>query len=233
MTDERIGVVIPAAGEGRRMGGVRKPFLKLRGAPVLQLAMSPFLAHPAVVRVAVALSVDVLTQPPEWLASIDPRVRLVEGGETRFRSVLHGLEALGDEADVVMIHDAARPLVTKAMIERCLSARVMEEGVVVGRPVTDTLKQVDEMGRIESTPDRSRIWRAETPQAFPLGSLLRAYRAAAARGGSFTDDAAVFAAAGGVVRMVDGRAPNLKVTHPEDLALAELIWTGAREEHGS
>jgi 2-C-methyl-D-erythritol 4-phosphate cytidylyltransferase len=232
MTEERIGVVIPAAGEGRRMGGVRKPFLELRGIPVLQLAMEPFLAHPGVVRVVVALSGDVLGEPPEWLARMDARVRLVEGGGTRFESVLRGLEGLGEEADVVVVHDAARPLVTRAMIERCLSARTGEEGAVLGRPATDTLKSVGEGGRIESTPDRSRIWRAETPQVFPFDALLRAYREGVSRGGTFTDDEAVFAAAGGVARMVDGRGPNLKVTHPEDLPLAELLWSGDRGEEG-
>ena len=228
MTDERIGVVIPAAGEGRRMGGARKPFLELGGMPVLQLAMAPFLAHPRVVRLVVALSEEVLAEPPGWLTGLDARVRLVKGGGTRFDSVLRGLEGLGEEADVVVVHDAARPLVTGAMLERCLSARTGEEGAVLGRPATDTMKIVGEGGLIESTPDRSRIWRAETPQVFPFDALLRAYREAATHGGAFTDDAAVFAAAGGVVRMVDGPGPNLKVTHPEDLPMAELLRSGVR-----
>jgi len=204
------------------MGNVRKPFLELSGEPLLALALRPFLLHPAVTAVAVALGPEDLESPPPWIAGMDPRIRLVRGGATRGDSVRAAIDALPDTVDLIAVHDAARPLVTRAMIDRCLAAVGPGRGAVVGWPAVDTLKEVDEGGRILSTPRRDRIWHAQTPQIFPRGLLVAAYRKAGEAGVTNTDDAALVEAVGGEVVMVRGGPRNLKVTRPEDLRIAEL-----------
>jgi 2-C-methyl-D-erythritol 4-phosphate cytidylyltransferase len=219
-----VGVAVPAAGGGVRMGGVRKPFLDLAGEPVLLRSLRPFLQHPWVRAVVVALGEEDLRQPPEWLQSADPsRIRLVRGGGTRGESVLAALEALPPEVEVVAVHDAARPLVTQAIIHRCLEAVGPERGVVAGWPSVDTLKEVDGEGRIVGTPLRDRIWHAQTPQVFPREMLLRAYREGVRAGVMETDDAALVERAGGEVVMIPGSPWNMKITQPGDLALAEVL----------
>lgn len=216
----KVGVAIPAAGEGRRMGGRRKPFLELRGEPILAHALRPFLAHPAVTVVCVALSPDDAAAPPEWLTRMDARVRVVAGGAARSDSVKAALDALGD-VDIVVVHDAARPLVTRAILDRCIAAAAAGTGAIAGWPATDTLKQVDAALRVVATPDRSRIWHAQTPQAFPAALLRRAYAAWDDR--EATDDATLVERVGGVVVMVEGSASNLKVTRPEDIVIAGAL----------
>lgn len=216
----RVGVVIPAAGAGRRMGGRKKPFLALRGEPLLQHALRPFLTHPAVTALRVALSPDDASDCPGWLRELDPRLALVAGGTSRAASVRAALEALPD-VDVVLVHDAVRPLVTHAIIDRCIGAVDTGTGAVAGWPASDTLKEVDDDRRVLATPDRSRLWHAQTPQAFPAELLRRAY--AAWDGREVTDDGALVEMVGGSVLMVEGSATNLKVTRPEDLAVAEVF----------
>lgn len=218
----RVGVVIPAAGAGRRMGGCKKPFLVLRGEPLLQHALRPFLTHPAVTALRVALPPDDASDCPGWLRDLDPRLALVAGGASRAASVRAALEALPNvDMDVVLVHDAARPLVTHAIIDRCIGAVGMGTGAVAGWPASDTLKEVDDDRRVLTTPDRSRLWHAQTPQAFPAELLRRAY--AAWDGREVTDDGALVEMVGGSVLMVEGSATNLKVTCPEDLVVAEAL----------
>ncbi|MBW3535383.1 MAG: 2-C-methyl-D-erythritol 4-phosphate cytidylyltransferase [Gemmatimonadetes bacterium] len=216
-----MGVVVPAAGAGRRMGGARKPFLELEGEPLLLRALRPFLAHPSVTAVRIALAPEDAADPPPWLTGLDGRIGLVEGGRTRTRSVAAALAALPDGVEIVLVHDAARPLVTRAVLDRCLTAASAGVGAVAGWPATDTLKEVDEDGRVVGTPDRRRIWHAQTPQAFPASLLRRAY--ATLDGDDATDDATLVERVGGTVVMVEGSASNLKVTRPEDLPLAALL----------
>jgi 2-C-methyl-D-erythritol 4-phosphate cytidylyltransferase len=207
------------------MGGRRKPWLELNGEPVLRHALRPFIAHPAVVAIRVALSRDDAADPPGWLRDLDQRVAVVPGGATRAHSVKAALDALGD-VDVVLVHDAARPLVTEAIITRCIEAVAGGDGAVAGWPASDTLKQVDGDRRVVATPDRSKLWHAQTPQAFPAALLRRAY--AAWDGADATDDATLVERVGGRVVMVEGSATNLKVTRPEDVAIAEaLLGMGA------
>lgn len=219
----RVSVAIPAAGSGSRMGGVRKQYLELAGQPVLLRALRPFLARPDVVGVAVALPEDDCGEPPDWLSGLDPRVRLVPGGETRRDSVWAALQALPEVAGVVVVHDGARPLVDPEVIEACVGAARTGVGAVAGNLAVDTLKRVDEDGQVIDTPDRSELWHAQTPQAFPRALLLDAYARALEEGWPATDDAAVVERAGGTVVMVPSPASNLKVTRMEDLALAELL----------
>jgi 2-C-methyl-D-erythritol 4-phosphate cytidylyltransferase len=215
-----VGVAIPAAGSGRRMGDVRKPFLELLGEPVLLHALRPFLAEPRVEHVVVALSETDAASPPPWLAGLDDRIRVVTGGETRGQSVRRALAAIPDQVRVIAVHDAARPLVTEETVRRCIDVAEAGMGAVAGSPAIDTLKTVDEDGFIRRTPDRRTLWHAHTPQVFPAAALRAAYRSGS---DTATDDAALVEGGGLRVRMVDDGGLNLKITLPDDVALAEVV----------
>ena len=217
-----VGVVVPAAGSGQRMGGLAKPFLELCGEPVLMRALRPFLDHPGVREVVVSLPTAHAESPPAWLIESDRRVRVVAGGETRRDSVWAGLQALSDALDLAVVHDGARPLVSRHVIGRCIELAGSGVGAVAGVPVVDTMKEVDDGGHVATTPDRSRLWHAQTPQAFPLGVIVDAYRRAFMEGLPATDDATLVERLGGRVVMVESSADNLKITRPEDLEMAEL-----------
>lgn len=219
----RAGVVIPAGGAGRRMGGVHKPFLDLAGAPLLQHALAPFLRNDDIACIAVAVPSDVLNEPPAWLAALAPRVLLVEGGAERGDSVRNGIAALDSDILVILVHDAARPLVTDDIIERCISAAAHGRSVIAAIPVTDTIKEVDEGGRVTGTPDRRGLWAAQTPQAFPAAVLRDAYARALDERINATDDAALVARYGTTVTVVDGATDNIKITSHADLAVAEVL----------
>lgn len=227
----RVGVAIPAAGMGRRMGGARKPFLQLAGEPLLVHALRPFLAAPGVEAVVVAVAPDDVEAAREWVPGLDARIRLVAGGATRADSVARAVEALPEGVEVILVHDAARPLVTRETVLRCIQVAASGEGAVAGWPATDTLKEVDGEGRVLRTPDRSRIWHAQTPQGFPAGVLRDVLADPEARRQA-TDDASLVEAAGFPVRMVEGSAGNLKVTRPADLPMAEHILARRRKDEG-
>jgi len=225
----RAVAVLPAAGAGRRMGGVRKPLIELAGEPMLLHALRPFLAHPAVVQAIVALAPQEAQRPPEWLTTLDPRIRVVAGGAERGDSVRNGLEAVPGDADVVLIHDAARPLVSAAEVERAIAAAAQGVGAVVAVPVVDTLKQADERGHVIGTRERAGLWQAQTPQAFPRAMIVEAYRRAARDGVTATDDAALVERYGGAVVLIEGSRANIKVTTPHDLELARALLAARRD----
>ncbi len=216
----RVGVAVPAAGSGRRMGGARKPFLELAGEPILVHALRPFLADDRVVSVCVALSSEDAADPPRWLLDLDPRIRIVAGGATRCESVRLALAALSPDVTVIAVHDAARPLVTTDIVRSCIDLAATGLGAVAGCPVVDTMKVVDGNGQIVSTPERATLWHAHTPQVFPAELLRRAYGGG---GLGASDDASLVEEVGGFVRMVDAGPFNMKVTRPTDVAVAESI----------
>jgi 2-C-methyl-D-erythritol 4-phosphate cytidylyltransferase len=158
--------------------------------------------------------------PPSWLAGLP--VVLVAGGAERGDSVWNGLLATPDDAPVVLVHDGARPFVSAEIVGRVLDA-CAEGGAIAAVQVTDTMKEVGPDGVIRGTPDRERLWRAQTPQGFPRAALLRAYERARAEGVAATDDAAIFERYAGPVRVVAGSERNIKVTRPTDLVVAEAL----------
>ena len=218
----RVAVVIPAGGAGRRMGGAYKPLLTLRERPVLAHTLQPFLDREDVVAIVIAVPQELLDAPPQWLRDI-ARVRLVAGGAERGDSVRNALAAVTDDADIVLVHDAARPLVSAVVIERCVHAAAEGRSVIAAVRVVDTIKDVDDGGRIEGTLDRRRLWAAQTPQAFPLAILRDAYARALAERVSATDDAALVTRFGGTVTVVEGAPENIKITAPADLAIADAL----------
>jgi 2-C-methyl-D-erythritol 4-phosphate cytidylyltransferase len=210
------------------MGGVKKALLEMNGEPLLLHALRPFLSVEGVESVVVALPPSDAVDPPGWLREEDPRIRVVAGGATRGESVCAALQALDPGIAIVLVHDAARPLVTREVIERCIAGAKRGEGAIAAWPVVDTLKEVDEAGLVLSTPDRSRFRGAQTPQAFPLAGLIAGYREAEKSGLTPTDDAQAFTLGGGSVRVVEGAPWNLKVTHEEDLAVADFLLRRGR-----
>jgi 2-C-methyl-D-erythritol 4-phosphate cytidylyltransferase len=218
-----VGVVIAASGMGRRMGGVRKPFLALADEPILLWAIRPFLEISAVTVVVVALPAEVAADPPAWLLELDPRIRIAAGGETRRQSVWNSLQSLPPGLEVIAVHDAARPLIDENTIRRCIASAQVGEGAVAGVPSADTLKRVDGEHRVVETPDRAELWQAQTPQVFPRDLLMNAYRRADEENWTATDDASLVERIGGTVRMVETSGLNMKVTRPEDLALVEAF----------
>jgi 2-C-methyl-D-erythritol 4-phosphate cytidylyltransferase len=224
-----VGVVVAAAGRGDRLAGpVPKQFLPVAGVPLLLRAVRPFLAHPDVALVIVALPADAAAAPPPWLAELlGERLRAVSGGATRMDSVEAGLLVLPAACGFVLVHDGARPFPETSVIDAVLAEARRGAGAIAAVPVTDTLKEADGPGdspvRVRRTVSRTALWRAQTPQGFPRALLERAYACARATGASGTDDAALVEQAGGEVVLVPDLVTNLKVTTPDDLRLAEAL----------
>jgi len=222
-----VGVVLVAGGSGTRTGGAElKQFRWVAGKPMLLHALQRFQAHPAVAMVVCVLPHRYAGDPPPWLFQSDPeRLLLSVGGATRAESVRNGLEDLPSECTTVLVHDAARPLVTDPMIARVVEVARGGVPAIAALPVVDTLKEVDADGRIVRTVPRAGLWRAQTPQGFPRALLERAHREAVRRGdhAASTDDAALCEALGTEVRVVTGSERALKVTEAGDFARAELL----------
>ena len=226
-TPRDVGVVLVAGGSGTRTGGAElKQFRWVAGKPMLLHALQRFQAHPAVAMVVCVLPQRYAGDPPPWLFQSDPeRLLLSVGGATRAESVRNGLEDLPSACTTVLVHDAARPLVTDAMIARVIDVARSGVPAIAALPVVDTLKEVDAEGRIVRTVPRAGLWRAQTPQGFPRALLERAHREALVRGdhATATDDAAFCEALGTEVRVVAGSERALKVTEAGDFALAERL----------
>jgi 2-C-methyl-D-erythritol 4-phosphate cytidylyltransferase/2-C-methyl-D-erythritol 2,4-cyclodiphosphate synthase len=210
----QTAVIIVAAGRGNRMGGpVPKQWQMLAGEPVL--------AH--TLRAFAGMRVVLVIHPDDRDRAADFGVDLVEGGSTRDASVLAGLRALeGSGAEAVLIHDGARPLVSRALIGRLVAALERHEGAAPALPVTDALWR-GEAGQVSGTVDRANLWRAQTPQAFRFAPILAAHLA---HSGGALDDVEVARAAGLDVVIVEGEETNLKLTYPGDFARAEAILKG-------
>ena len=214
--------VIPAAGVGARMAAsIPKQHLEVMGKTLLQHSLDALLAVAAVDSVVVALEAN---DPRASALRAWPRVHLAVGGVRRADSVLAALRSLQKIAqrdDWVLVHDAARPCLSSADGER-LVATVLASGTggLLAEPVVDTIKRVAVDGRVLETVDRSELWRAQTPQMFRLGELTDALERALLAGAVITDEASAMEWAGYPVVVVPGSSRNLKVTVPEDLALA-------------
>lgn len=221
--------VIVAGGRGERFGDPRgKQFVELRGLPLVCWSLLAFDRAPSVGHVVVVCAPERIAQVrDEVLARVPLRcdVSLAVAGQTRQQSVLSGLNDAPDRFDLVAIHDAARPLISTASIEEVLAAVRRDSGLggaICATRATDTLKLAED-GVIIATPDRSFYWMAQTPQAFRRRDILMAHKAAVRDGYEGTDDASLMERRGGRVLCVQASRDNLKVTLPEDLAMAEVL----------
>lgn len=220
-----VGVVIVAGGSGTRTGGAElKQFRWVAGKPALLHSVQAFMARPDVGIVVVVLPKAYAADPPPWLFQCDvDRLLVSTGGRERHLSVINGLEDLPEEIVIAVVHDAARPLVTDATIDRVIAEARLGHGAIAALPVVDTLKEVDEDGRIVRTIDRARLWRAQTPQAFPREVLERAHVAARQDSIGATDDAALVERLGLPVVVVRGSERALKITEEADFARADAL----------
>lgn len=225
---------IPAAGIGSRLAAERpKQYLTLRGRTILEHSLRPFLGHGRIRGVVVAIAAG---DPwwPELPVPLRRQVSVVEGGAERLHSVLNCLRhllTLGKPEDWVLVHDAARPCLRRADLDALLDrAGAHPVGGILAVPVRDTMKRADAAGNIAATVDRASLWHALTPQMFRLGPLERAIGAAAAGGRLVTDEAQAMEFAGTPGRLVHGHADNIKVTLPDDLAMADLFLSRLEED---
>jgi 2-C-methyl-D-erythritol 4-phosphate cytidylyltransferase len=229
----RVFVILPAAGTGTRMAAgshaaAPKQFLSVGGVPVLVRSVKAFLDVARIDAVCVAVRASERDRVEDQIREykLGPRVHMVEGGDHRQESVSNALAALEcDDEDVVLVHDAVRPLIDVGTIERTIDAVMRHGAAIVGLPAVDTIKQVDRTADgaiITATIPRELIVLAQTPQGALVGLLRRAFAEAEADGFAGTDEASLLERAGVEVAVVAGSAKNFKITQPGDIELAEF-----------
>ena len=219
-------LLIPAAGSGKRMGANRnKLLLQVRSKPLIAWTL---LAAEAASSISL---IGIVSQSADWddfksiIADLKLKktIALIPGGATRQESVYNGLQALPTNAGQVLIHDGARCLVTPNLFDACSDAILHCSGLIAAVPVKDTIKVVNENGIITGTPERKQLWAAQTPQGFDVNLLKQCHAEGIRQGWEVTDDAALFEKCAMEVRIVPGEETNLKITTPQDLAIAEFI----------
>ena len=221
-----VSVIFPAAGAGRRMKADRnKVLLELSGVPILLRTLRRFSAVPAVAELIVVVAKDEIAFVEGMLEKAQGLKpwRVVQGGAERQYSIANGMAHLAANADVVLVHDAARPLVSLAAIEAVIAAAREKGAAIAAVRAKNTIKVVGEDGRVEATPSRASLWEVQTPQGFRREILQRAYEKAAQDGFLGTDDASLVERIGEAVFVVESDYGNLKITTPEDLWMAEAL----------
>lgn len=225
----QVFAILPAAGLGTRMAGPQpKQFLALDGVPILIHSLRAFAAVPRVKEIYVAVRKPEMERVQAQVAEygFQSRTHVVEGGDTRQESVVHALDAIpAEDNDIVLVHDAVRPLIDTATIERTIEAVAQNGAAIVGMPAIDTIKQVERTAHgaiITATIPREFIVQAQTPQGFRYGLLRKAMSDAVEEGFVGTDEASVIERAGLPVAVVPGSQVNLKITQSGDLELAEF-----------
>lgn len=241
----QVTVILLAAGLGQRMGAaVNKMWLPLNGKPLLQYSLEFFEGSPLVSQIIVAAQAGEIAQTEQLIAALrlTKAGLVVEGGSTRLRSVAAAVPYISCTAELVAVHDGARPLLAAEDWQAVVQAASQPEyaGAILAAPVTDTIKLLADdgqpaadgaiLGSIEASPPRDLLWRALTPQVFAIEPFIEAY---SSLDKDFTDDAALLAASGsGRVALVRGSADNIKITTPRDLQLAQLILAEKALESG-
>ncbi|AKG52783.1 2-C-methyl-D-erythritol 4-phosphate cytidylyltransferase [Dehalogenimonas sp. WBC-2] len=221
--NERVAAIIAAAGSSERMQGIDKIFTPLGNRPVLARTVYPFESAPVIDRIIVVLNPENLaagkrlSDAEKWRKVTD----IITGGNRRQDSVMNALRLLENDVKWVCIHDGARPLLRREQIEDGIKAAQATGAAVCGVRVTDTIKIVTENGDIQETPPREQMWAAQTPQVFRYDLIRRAYDTAI---GSATDDSSLVERLGVPVKLYQGSTANIKITTPESLAAAEILW---------
>jgi 2-C-methyl-D-erythritol 4-phosphate cytidylyltransferase/2-C-methyl-D-erythritol 2,4-cyclodiphosphate synthase len=215
-----VSAIIAAGGRGLRFGGTSpKQLLTLGGRPILARSVDAFVACDVISEIVVALPADLASAPPAYLQQRGKPVTVVSGGDERRASVANAFTRVSGRAEMVVIHDAARPLVSDDLIRRTVAAASEAGAAIAAIRAHDTVKQTDASGAITATLPRERIYLAQTPQAFRVTVLRDALRL----DGEATDEAMLAERAGHTVRVVDGDPRNLKITTPDDLTMAEHL----------
>ncbi len=222
----KFAVILPAAGQSSRFKDKeKKPFATLDGRAVWLRSAELFVTRPDVCQCVVVVAPGDLEMFRRRyganLAFLE--VRIAEGGKERFESVANALALVKPEAEFIAVHDAVRPCLTEALIDKLFADAQKTGASMLAVPVTDTLKQVDDKQRITATVPRKGLWLAQTPQVFRRDWLEEAYRKRGELGKDITDDAQLVEAAGHAVHVVEGATTNIKITTRGDLLLAEAI----------
>lgn len=239
----RTTAIIAAGGSGIRMGlAMPKQFAKLAGIPILVHAIRAFQDAPSINAIIVVAPERFLEQTKKLIDDhgLSSVTTVVTGGARRQDSVYAGLNNLPADCEMVAVHDGARPLISPALIERCILEAAQYGAAIAALPVKDTLKSVGEENLIRHTVDRAKLWQAQTPQVVRRDWLEKAYEKTAADDFTATDEASLLEYAGQSVRVVEGAESNIKITRPEDLLIAEALLmntrvtrdTGIRVGHG-
>lgn len=225
--NSKISVLIPAAGHGSRMNAsVKKPYLRLADKPILSHTIDRFEHNSVIDEIFVIVDESDFTICRNNV--IDPyrykKIRkLIPGGETRQVSVFNGLKALSDDVEYVVIHDGVRPFINDEIIYKCLKATEECGAAVSAVPVKETIKIVNDEQLIVETPQRHRLWQAQTPQVFRKSIIIEAHEKAIQDGIDAPDDAALVENLGSPIKLVRGSYKNIKLTTPEDLGIAETL----------
>ena len=221
--------VIVSAGKGRRMNrATPKQYLPLQGVPVLGHTLISFNQCPEVDKIIVVVARNDVSFCRDTLLSglrIDKSITVVAGGESRQDSALKGILAIDEKSGIVVIHDGVRPLIRPEMISRCIKEADINGACILGLPLQDTLKSVDQHERVQKTLLRKDMWLAQTPQAFQYKLIREAHETAQNKGFVATDDASLVERMGTPVHILWGSKHNLKITTQEDLILADaILW---------
>ena len=220
------GVVIVAAGSGSRMNmGMNKQFIKLRDKEIIAYTIEKFYNHKNINEIVVVIKEEEVNFFKEEILSKYGfrKVKIAFGGKERQDSVYNGLKMLSDDCDIVLIHDGARPFISEKIIDNCIEEAKNYNAVVVGVPVKDTIKVINEENDIVDTPERSKLWAVQTPQTFNYDILVKSYEDAFKNNFYGTDDAMLVERIGYKVKMIKGSYNNIKITTQEDLSIGIQI----------
>ena len=220
------GVIIVAAGSGSRMNmGINKQFIKLKDKEIIVYTLEKFYKHKNIDEIVVVVK----EQEAEFFKKeiIDKynfkNIKIAYGGKERQNSVYNGLKMLDKKCDIVLVHDGARPFISQQLIDNCIEEAKSHNAVVVGVPVKDTIKVINEDNDIVDTPERSKLWAVQTPQTFNYDILVKSYEDAFKNKFYGTDDAMLVERIGYKVKMIEGSYNNIKITTQEDLNIGTQI----------
>lgn len=219
-------VIIPAAGQGKRMGSdIKKQYLKIGDKAIVLHTIEKFIKLKSINEIIVVIAKeDIEYFNNEILSTCDPnKIKTTIGGKERQESVYNGLKAMSDNAEIVLIHDGARPFIYEEDINKMIEASSIYGACVMGVKVKDTIKIVDEEGYIVSTPERSKLWSIQTPQGFKRDIIIEAHKKAKEDNYIGTDDGVLVERLGHRVRIIEGSYENIKITTAEDLLFGETI----------
>ncbi len=223
----KVAAIVPAAGKGRRFKSrLDKPYIKLRGRPILAHTLLRLSKNKYITQVIVAVNKNKLKKARREIINKYgiKKTSLVSGGGERKDSVRNALKNISCDIDYVLIHDGIRPFITDDLIESSLKAAQRFGASVLAVPVKPTLKRIDKKGRIVDTPDRKDFWEAQTPQVFKRDLIEKAYATSSRKKTNFTDDSMLVELLGVKPKVVMGSYRNIKITTQEDLKLAEMLY---------
>lgn len=226
MEKQQVGLIVPAAGAGKRLGKeTPKPYLMIAGKTVLEHTLRAFVNIKSLGEVIVATSVDYIDVTAEILNRLFPKLNthVVIGGEERQDSIRNALEKISGKTGLIAVHDAVRPFVDLNEIKKCVKGATRWGGAILGTPAKNTIKEVNSGLEIVETPDRSKLWEAQTPQIFWAALVREAYDYAYHNNLKGYDDSSLVEKIGGKVVLIQGSDKNFKITYPTDLKIAEYL----------